>query len=732
MAVILSRPTASGRLRAALRADAARTGVRTTRPRVGAIVGVEHEFVVSLDGRAIDFRHVIHRLGIPGRRIDVADPNAYRGPWGGTITADGREAEIATPPVTVGPLVGSRLAAVAADGASLLREALPAEATLEGYSTHISVQVPSGSEERAALHLAERYAPVLTWLLDRPESPGLLVRPRPGRVEVGGDFVEGERLALAAVLAVGAVRAAVRSTSRSAGLVHALRVVRRAAGAPPRLAVTPSPAVARYGWFIGDDELGVALHRHGGTTRLPLAGGGATAFGDHLRHAWTAARAELGDVDRAVVARLDALVAAVPAWPTMTPVVAGRPAADPDSDPSVRAWVAANREVVRPGFVATPILMSWDFVVLRVRGGDREAVVSLPRDVLGGAILALESGRLDLLLGGYLASSEDEGRLLASSDQASSAGLFRGIAKGADLALPERQPDGGGKDRDRDDDRRDQPDNRRVASSNTGAAATAAIAAAAAPTAAAAPSGPAAAPIASAAAPPSPRTVAPAAATAAVATTSRARPIGLIAAAAAVVVLVVVVGALVLGGGGSPGEAQGPGASAAAGALGSATPGASAAVVATPAPSVAPAPSAAPSVAAINTDVDVCALLDMEAVQEVTGAPGRFLADGFFDGRCFWGSVQAGVPAYVDLDVQGSDGLDTPKSINGQPCTVTFTGGVGEEAEGGTCISNTQTEVYLRVVERGAIVEIVVNEPIRPLTPEDLVPVVESIFAQLR
>ncbi|HEX5590346.1 MAG TPA: hypothetical protein VFX65_08675, partial [Candidatus Limnocylindrales bacterium] len=60
------------------------------RPRAAAapLVGVEHEFRVFAGDRAVDFRTVIHRLPIPGRRLDPADPNAYRGPWGGSITAD--------------------------------------------------------------------------------------------------------------------------------------------------------------------------------------------------------------------------------------------------------------------------------------------------------------------------------------------------------------------------------------------------------------------------------------------------------------------------------------------------------------------------------------------------------------------------------------------------------------------------------------------------------------------
>jgi hypothetical protein len=57
--------------------------------------GLEHEFRV-LDGpRPVDFRRVIHGLGLGQPNLDPADPNAYRLPSGSAVTCDGAEAEIA-------------------------------------------------------------------------------------------------------------------------------------------------------------------------------------------------------------------------------------------------------------------------------------------------------------------------------------------------------------------------------------------------------------------------------------------------------------------------------------------------------------------------------------------------------------------------------------------------------------------------------------------------------------
>ena len=64
--------------------------------------GVEREWrVVRRNGAAVDFRELVDRLPLDGRRLDPDDPHAHRCRWGGVVTADGREAEVATPPVPV-------------------------------------------------------------------------------------------------------------------------------------------------------------------------------------------------------------------------------------------------------------------------------------------------------------------------------------------------------------------------------------------------------------------------------------------------------------------------------------------------------------------------------------------------------------------------------------------------------------------------------------------------------
>lgn len=85
-------------------------------PRLTAMVGLEHEFALWRGTDRLDFRTLVHEIGLDGRRLDPGDPNAYRCRWGGVITADGKEAELASPPVKreavspTGSTVGPRTA----------------------------------------------------------------------------------------------------------------------------------------------------------------------------------------------------------------------------------------------------------------------------------------------------------------------------------------------------------------------------------------------------------------------------------------------------------------------------------------------------------------------------------------------------------------------------------------------------------------------------------------------
>src|SRR5688500_1432229 len=103
-------------------------------------VGVEHEYIVSRGKCAVDFRSIIHSLPIGGRRLDSVDPNAYRLDDGAVVTCDGNEAEVATPPIPIGPgFVGATRDWAGRAAGHLVRSIEGAGLDLEGASTHISI-----------------------------------------------------------------------------------------------------------------------------------------------------------------------------------------------------------------------------------------------------------------------------------------------------------------------------------------------------------------------------------------------------------------------------------------------------------------------------------------------------------------------------------------------------------------------------------------------------------------
>ncbi|MEP7046643.1 MAG: hypothetical protein ABI949_08195 [Ilumatobacteraceae bacterium] len=226
--VLASRPP-SRQLRSVPRS--VRRAQRSRAPRVG----IEHEFEVRNHGQQIDFRRLLPQL-LPGHvRADPADALATRLPWG-VITADGLEAEIATAPVSMRPGFVARAVDAAAEGGIALRRACPDDHELIGFSTHISVSWGVRRDDSLARVWARAFAPVLMLLLDRPTSPGLVVRPRPGRLELCGEFATGDQLAAALAFAAASVRTVQRLPR------HAMR----------RWFVEMSmqPSLDRYGWYV--------------------------------------------------------------------------------------------------------------------------------------------------------------------------------------------------------------------------------------------------------------------------------------------------------------------------------------------------------------------------------------------------------------------------------------------------------------------------------------------------
>ena len=241
----------------------------------GPHVGIEHELrVLDAEGEQVDVRPILHDLGIDGVRADPGDPNAYRCPWGGTVTCDGREVELATPPLPVRPGFVDRAVRSAELGRAAIESVLPTGLRLEGYSTHLSVSQPRRRDDAVARTFARSYAPGLMLLLDRPTSPGLLVRPRPHRLELCGEYAEGDDLRAALGFATATALAAQQRPAQARAL---------------RVAVALEPAQERYGWYVDRRAFGADLYVRGRATPLRRRRAWVDAHA-HLLEGWATAR----------------------------------------------------------------------------------------------------------------------------------------------------------------------------------------------------------------------------------------------------------------------------------------------------------------------------------------------------------------------------------------------------------------------------------------------------------
>jgi len=410
-------------------------------PGPGGLLGLELEFSVrSGQGGRVHFGSLIHRLALDGSALDPGDPNAYRCSWGGVITSDGAEAEIATPPVPTRPGFASQMLSWAETGEAELRRVVPAGIELTGYSAHFSAAMPARLNEPVCRLYAERFAVGLMLLMERADSPGLLIRPRPGRTELCGEFVAGQPLPAVAAFVAGSTRACAAAVSR------------RSAGSllPPGLQVHLAPAVHRYGWYVDRAAFGTDLHAASRRTLLPRASGGTIAAQSHLELAWAAARQALAeDAADTDVRAADAMVAGSLPLPGEDCPPAGPDRREPGDgvrrghgDLAGRGKPLLLGPRTRPGFALRPVAATWDFTVFAANGRERTAYVCVPRDSLPGFLHRLEDGGLDDAIAGYLARPARR-QVLSARRQVGHLGVYDRMGAPAELLARERDPQTG-------------------------------------------------------------------------------------------------------------------------------------------------------------------------------------------------------------------------------------------------------------------------------------------------
>lgn len=399
----------------------------SSRPR-GPLVGLEHEYQLVDGSTQIDFRTVVHGLGLGQAHLDPGDPNAYRLASGAVLTADQAEAELALPPIRCQPGALLELAECSVQARADLRALLPSQCCLRGYSTHISVAIPDEIATKVAGLYASSFAPAMMLMLDQPISPGLLIRPRPGRLELGGEFVDGVQLMAAVTFAVGSVLAC--TIGARGQPVHSL---------PRQLRVALQPDDRRFGWFVGRAAFGDDLYVHGRSTALPLATGGTVIAQEQLRGAWASAREMLVNVlTEEELSPVDLMVTGHLSLPCENPSVSEEPSGW-SLAPS--AFGAVLNPHHRPGYDLAPVMVTWDVHVFLIVNEERtrRAFACVPRDHLNQFVTLLRRGDLDRGICAYL-GQPPRGRKLHKHSQTYFPGLYDELGPRVKLLPKERPP----------------------------------------------------------------------------------------------------------------------------------------------------------------------------------------------------------------------------------------------------------------------------------------------------
>ncbi len=398
-------------------------------PKVGGVLGVEHEYQIRHLRKSFDFNAKIHELELGIRHLDPADPNAYPLDSGSVLTCDGSEAEIALAPIPVIPGAAGEASAVATRERLRLEASLGPDFEAAGYSTHLSIWTPPEDTERVARVIVSRFAPAIMLLFDRAESPGLLVRPRNYRTELGGEYISGASLAAAGVFTVGCVRSARLITNGS--LVG-----------PPIIQSSVVPTPERFGWYVDRTAFGGDLYAGGRDAQLIDQRGRSVTAQAQLEAAWAAARPTIdSSFNAAELGLVDALVAGERPLP-----LEGQAAASPEG---ITTDLLPDRDRFGPlanprrrHFELAPVMVTWEVSIFLMAdlGRRHRSFVVVPRPLLGRFMRLLESGELDSILGAYLIAPPT-GRLVTSRHQTLVAGLHDEIPARVSLLNPERDPD---------------------------------------------------------------------------------------------------------------------------------------------------------------------------------------------------------------------------------------------------------------------------------------------------
>ena len=347
------------------------------------LLGVEHEFSLFDNAdRQLDMRLLGPMLRIDGVRADPGDPHAVRCTHGSVITADGLESEIASPPVTSGPSAIDEVQAHLDVAEADLRAALGSDVRLRGFSTHLNVETDDRTARRTASRLARDWSPALMMFTQFRSSPGLLIRPRWRRLELGCEYLPTGAMAAGLVFAAAAVAVAERTR-------------RPPSGASIHVALAPSRQ--RHGWCIEPDAFGADLLTLGRSCPLHTVTGRTISAQDHLEVAWLAARRQAEAMfDTAAVRVVDEMVSGARPLPIEQCAIGQPPAAV--SAPSAPTLQRLPFEYSVGGVTVRASTLTWRSAVFTVSRDDRVRWLVVPGDRCRSFLADLHAGVLDEVL----------------------------------------------------------------------------------------------------------------------------------------------------------------------------------------------------------------------------------------------------------------------------------------------------------------------------------------------
>ncbi len=305
---------------------------------------------------------------------------------------------------------------------------------LEGASTHLSVESNDDLNDQLCLAYTATYAPGLMLLLDGLDSPGLLVRPRPGRTELCGEFARGAQLRAAALYAAGSVLAAARDLAANAW----------AGPAPVRVAI--EPARRRFGWFVSRRAFGPDLYESGRDTRLRRSNGGVVCAQSQLEWGWARARRVLEPfVDGIDLVEVDDIIGGAARLPLERAVCDRTCATAPSVALSAAPIGLATSPRVRDGFDVRLHVATWDVAIFQLARGEDKAVAVIPAPALTAFLDSLDGGELDALVHAYFDERDVQlPRLVVRASDTSQAGLHDAVRRSAALMPEDRMGVGPG------------------------------------------------------------------------------------------------------------------------------------------------------------------------------------------------------------------------------------------------------------------------------------------------